>query len=237
MSKPIVAIDGPAGAGKSTVARGVADRLGYLYIDTGAMYRAIAWKVIQADVPISDHQAIVSLAVKTEVSLATVDGEQHVFADGEDISQAIRTPEATRASSPVSAIAGVRKRLVELQRSMASEGGVVMEGRDIGTVVFPNAEVKVFLTASADERARRRVLQMKEMGIEAEHEKIASEMRERDLRDSSRADAPLMQAPDAVLLDTDGMSVEQVIDAVVAIHDEKVDHETTKGRKRERESG
>lgn len=222
MKRPIVAIDGPAGAGKSTVAKGVADKLGYLYIDTGAMYRAIAWTVLKAGVSISDQKAVVAQAMRTDVSLATIEGEQHVFANGEDISQAIRTPEATRASSPVSAIPGVRKRLVDLQRKMASEGGVVMEGRDIGTVVFPNAEVKVFLTASAAERARRRVEQMKAMGLEADIERVAAEMRERDLRDSSRATAPLVQAADAVLLDTDGLSVEQVIDAIVAIHDKKV---------------
>jgi cytidylate kinase len=222
MTKPIIAIDGPAGAGKSTVAKAVADRLGYLYIDTGAMYRAVAWKALEANVPISDQQAVVALAMRTDVSLATINGEQHVFADGEDVSQAIRTPEATRASSPVSALPGVRKRLVELQRKMAADGGVVMEGRDIGTVVFPHAEVKIFLTATAEERARRRVEQMREMGIQADPAKIAAEMRERDLRDSSRADSPLQQAPDAVLLDTDGMSVEQVIDAIIAIHNQKV---------------
>lgn len=221
MSKPIVAIDGPAGAGKSTVARGVADRLGYLYIDTGAMYRAIAWKALEACVPINEQRAVVALALRTDVALATVDGEQHVFADGEDVSQAIRTAEATRASSAVSAIPGVRKRLVELQRNMAADGGVVMEGRDIGTVVFPNAQVKIFLTATAEERARRRVEQMREAGVEADPVKIAAEMRERDLRDSSRANAPLVQAPDAVLLDTDGMSIEQVIDAIIAIHRER----------------
>lgn len=222
MRKPVVAIDGPAGAGKSTVAKGVAERLGYLYIDTGAMYRAIACCVLRAGVPLTDHRAVVALAVKTEVTLSTIDGEQHVFADGEDVSGAIRTPEVTRASSPISAIAGVRKRLVDMQRRMGSEGGVVMEGRDIGTVVFPDAEVKVFLTASALERARRRVEQMKKMGVEADVEKTAAEMRERDLRDISRATAPLVQAPDAVLVDTDGMTVEQVIDAIVAIHEKRV---------------
>lgn len=234
MSRPIVAIDGPAGAGKSTVAKGVADRLGYLYIDTGAMYRAVAWKALEANVPISDQQAVVALAMRTDVSLATINGEQHVFADGEDVSQAIRTPEATRASSPVSALPGVRKRLVELQRNMAADGGVVMEGRDIGTVVFPHAEVKVFLTATAEERARRRVEQMREMGIKADPAKIAAEMRERDLRDSSRADAPLQQAPDAVLLDTDGMSVEQVIDAIVEIHNRKITQKGFSSRKQEK---
>lgn len=222
MNKPIIAIDGPAGAGKSTVARGVADKLGYLYIDTGAMYRAIAWKVIQAGISITDVKAIVTLANKIDVKLENSDDEQRVFADDEDVTQAIRTTEATRFSSPVSAIQGVRKRMVDLQRKMGEQGGVVMEGRDIGTVVFPNAEVKVFLTASADERARRRTEQLKEVGVEADQEQIATEIRERDLRDSSRVHAPLKQAPDAVLLDTDGMTVEQVIDAIITIHNEKV---------------
>jgi len=222
MNKPIIAIDGPAGAGKSTVAKGVAEKLGYLYIDTGAMYRAVAYKCLQAGIPISDVKAVVALAMRTEISLANVDGEPHVYADGEDVTQAIRSPEVTRASSPVSAVPGVRRRLVELQRNMAAAGGVVMEGRDIGTVVFPNAEVKVFLTASAEERARRRVKQMQESGIEADPDKIAAEMRERDLRDSSRTDAPLSVAPDAVVLDTDGLSVDQVIDAIIAIHNQKL---------------
>lgn len=222
MHKPIVAIDGPSGAGKSTVAKGVADRLGYLYIDTGAMYRAIAWKVLQADIPISDTKAIVSLAMRTQIRLTNIESEQHVFADEEDVSLQIRTPEATRTAAPVSAIPGVRKRLVELQRNLAAEGGVVMEGRDIGTVVFPDAEVKIFLTASAQQRANRRVAQMKEMGLEADPAQIAAEMRDRDLRDSSRADAPLVQASDAVLVDTDRMTVEQVIDAIVAIHDKTI---------------
>lgn len=218
MHKPIIAIDGPAGAGKSTVAKGVADRLGYLYIDTGAMYRAIAWKVLQAGIAVSDAKSVVALAMRTRIRLSIVDGEQHVFADGEDVSRQIRSPEATRAASPVSAIPGVRKRLVELQREMAEEGGVVMEGRDIGTVVFPNAQVKIFLTASAEQRAERRVKQMREMGLEADIKQIADEMRDRDLRDSSRADAPLTQAPDAILVDTDHMTVDQVIDAIVAVY-------------------
>ncbi len=231
MNNPIVAIDGPAGAGKSTVARGVADKLGYLYIDTGAMYRAIAYKALQAQIPISNQQAIVSLAMQTKITLVDIDGEQHIYADDTDITLDVRTPEVTRASSPISAIPGVRKRLVDLQRNMAQSGGVVMEGRDIGTVVFPNAEVKVYLTASADERARRRVDQMRQMGIEADEAKIAAEMRERDLRDSSRSAAPLTKAPDAVLLDTDGMSIDQVIDAIIAIHNQKVTQCSTQSAK------
>ncbi|MCE5314143.1 MAG: (d)CMP kinase [Armatimonadota bacterium] len=222
MSRPIIAIDGPAGAGKSTVARAVADRLGYLYIDTGAMYRVIALNVIREGIPLSDTAKISTLAKRTEIEFANIEGVQHVFSDDEDVTDAIRTPEATRLSSPVSAIQGVRKRLVELQRKMGEQGGVVMEGRDIGTVVFPNAEVKVFLTASVTERARRRCEQLREMGMEADVDKIASEIRERDLRDSSREHAPLKLAAGATLLETDNMSAEQVVDAIVGIHDEKI---------------
>ena len=222
MMKPIVAIDGPAGAGKSTIAQNVAQRLGYLYIDTGAMYRAVAWLVIEEKIPVSDQAKIAALAKQTDIHFSVIGGQQHVFANGEDLTEAVRSAQATRLSSPVSAIAAVRQRMVELQRQMGKEGGVVMEGRDIGTVVFPGADVKVFLTASAAERARRRADQLGDMGVEVDPEKVASELRERDLRDSSRTHAPLKQAPDAVLLDTDGMSVEQTVEAVMAIHDEKV---------------
>ena len=222
MSKPIIAIDGPAGAGKSTIAQTVADQLGYLYIDTGAMYRAVAWKVIENAIPLADHAKIVALANKLKLRFERIDSVQHIFTDGEDLTDAIRTPEATRLSSPVSAISGVRRKLVDIQRKIGEEGGIVMEGRDIGTVVFPNAEVKIFLTASAGERAHRRVLQLKEQGIEADIEQIAEEIRERDLRDSSRSHAPLKQAADAVLLETDSKTIEQVVDEVINIHNEKV---------------
>lgn len=222
MSSPIVAIDGPAGAGKSTVARMVADRLGYLYIDTGAMYRAVAHKVIEGGIPLSNHAKIAALARALDIRFETIDGEQHIFADAEDVTQAIRLPEATRLSSPVSAIQGVRKRLVEIQRAMGEQGGVVMEGRDIGTVVFPDAEVKIFLTASVAERAKRRAEQLKGMGVEAAVDQIASDIRERDLRDSSRRHAPLKQAPGATLVDTDNMNIEQTVDEIVRIHNQSV---------------
>ncbi len=225
MRRPIVAIDGPAGSGKSTVARMVADNLGYLYIDTGAMYRAVAWKVLRSGIPQSDHKAITGLAKKLDIRLERLDGEQRVLADGEDVTESIRTPEATRLSSPVSAIRGVRDRLVELQRKIGEKGGVVMEGRDIGTVVFPDAEVKVFLTASANERARRRTEELKAKGIEADVQQIAAEIAERDLRDSSRADAPLRQAVDAVLIETDRMTAEEVAARIVELHNEKVNEQ------------
>jgi cytidylate kinase len=219
MKRPIVAIDGPAGSGKSTVARLVAERLGYTYIDTGAMYRAVAVKSIEAAVELEDADGIVALAEGMEIGFCQMNGAQRVFADGMDVTTQIRTPEATRLSSPVSAIPGVRRRLVELQRKMSEAGGVVMEGRDIGTYVFPNAEVKVFLTASPEERARRRCLDLERAGVASDIEKVASDIRERDDRDSTRAMAPLRQAEDAELVITDGMSIEEVVEAVIAIHD------------------
>ncbi|MCX6345118.1 MAG: (d)CMP kinase [Armatimonadetes bacterium] len=222
MNKPIIAIDGPAGAGKSTVARMAADKLGYLYIDTGAMYRAVAYKALQAGTPLSDPAKIAHIARKLDIHFEMIENEQHIFADGEDITLAIRTADATRLSSPVSAIAGVRKRLVDLQRKMAENGGVVMEGRDIGTVVFPDAEVKIFLTASVTARAQRRADQLKEMGMKSDIEQIAADIRERDLRDSSRKHAPLKQAPGASLVETDNMTVEQVVDGIIAIHNKMV---------------
>jgi len=221
LRKPIIAIDGPAGSGKSTVAREVARRLGYVYIDTGAMYRAVAWRAIVEGIPITRPDAITALAERMDISFRRVDG-QRVIADSTDVTEAIRTPEVTQLSSPVSAIEGVRKRLVEMQREMGEGGGVVMEGRDIGTVVFPDAEIKIFLTASDDERARRRAAELEANGVSVDIELVAREMRERDLRDSTREHAPLRQADDAVRIDTDGMSIEDVVRAVLDIHDRKV---------------
>jgi len=219
-SRPIVAIDGPAGAGKSAIAQCVARRLGYTYVDTGAMYRAVAWKSLQEGAPLSEPRRIIVLAGAMSIRFDRTDG-QRIFADGVDVTEAIRTAEVTRLSSPVSAISGVRRRLVEMQREMGAAGGIVMEGRDIGTVVFPHAEVKVFLTASPEERARRRKLELNGKGIEADVEELAAQMRERDQRDSSRNDSPLKQAPDAIPIDTTNLSIDQVVERVVAIYKEK----------------
>lgn len=222
MRKPIIAIDGPAGSGKSTVAQGVAKRLGYLYIDTGAMYRAVAVKTLEAGIPLDEPDRIVELANRLNIYFRQVSGKQRIYADGDDVTEAIRTPEATRLSSPVSAIPGVRHRLVEVQRRMGAPGGAVMEGRDIGTYVFPNAEVKVYLTASAEERARRRCKDLEAAGLPADPRQVAADIRERDERDSTRAMAPLRQADDAVLINTDGLDIEQVVRAVIAVHDRRM---------------
>ena len=221
MRKPIIAIDGPAGSGKSTVAKQLANRLGYLYIDTGAMYRAVAWKSLQERIFLSEPDTITALAERMVIHFERTDG-QRIIVDDTDVTEAIRTPEVTQLSSPVSAIPGVRVRLVEMQRQMGREGGVVMEGRDIGTVVFPEAEVKVFLTASSEERARRRAVELAVKGVKTDISLVAKDMKERDTRDSTREHAPLKQAPDAIHIDTDGMSIEEVIQAVLRIHDGKV---------------
>ena len=222
MSRITIAIDGPSGAGKSTTARGLASRLGYAYIDTGAMYRAIAWKGLQAGVPIEDEEETTRLAESARITFEpTAEGTQRVLVDGQDVTDAIRDPEVTRLSSPVSAIPGVRRVLVAQQQAMGAGGGVVMEGRDIGTVVFPNAELKVFLTASDEERARRRWKEMMAKGVKLSLEEVLELQRERDARDSSRANSPLTPAHDSVQLVSDGMSLEQVIEQILQFAQER----------------
>ena len=212
-----VAIDGPAGAGKSTVAKQVARRLGYLYLDTGAMYRAAALRCVRGGIDPADAEACGEAAAAMRLEFAPgAAGVQRVLADGEDITDAIRTPEISALSSPVSKHPGVRLAMTGLQRKMGARGGVVMEGRDIGTVVYPDAEVKVFLTASAEERARRRAAERVAADVVADVTAILREINERDERDTTRAEAPLRQADDARLLVTDGLTPEQVIDAIVA---------------------
>jgi len=213
-----VAIDGPAGAGKSSAARAVARALGYTYIDTGAMYRAVALRALEHGIGLDRPDEIVELARTARIAFEPApDGGQRVVLDGHDVTDAIRTPEATRLSSPVSAIPGVRTVLVELQRQLGRGGGVVMEGRDIGTVVFPQAEVKVFLTASDEERARRRQAERVAAGAAATLEEVLKEQRERDARDSTRGVAPLRPAEDAIVLHTDGLSLEEVVERIVTL--------------------
>jgi cytidylate kinase len=210
----IVAIDGPAGAGKSTLARRVAVRLGYLYIDTGAMYRAVALSAIRRGVSLDEPLKLEQLALASQIELTP---DARVLLDGEDVSEAIRQPDISQAASKVSAVGGVRRALVELQRRMGETHSVVMEGRDIGTVVFPQAQVKVFLDADPAERAGRRVAELRQKGVEADPAAVEREMRERDHRDRTRSEAPLVQAPDAVYFDSTGHTPDEVEDALLQI--------------------
>lgn len=217
-----VAIDGPAGAGKSTLARRVAGELSYLHIDSGAMYRAATWLALEKNCDLKDQALIIDLISRTNIELAPAGKNIKVLVDGTDVSVAIRSPEVTRAVSTVSAIAGVRSILVKKQRQMSAAGGVVMDGRDIGTVVLPNAELKVFLTASPEIRAQRRLKDMKEMGRTADLETIIEDIKQRDLVDSTRATSPLKQADDAIPVDTDNYSEEEVCRVVVNLCREKI---------------
>ncbi|GAX89701.1 (d)CMP kinase [Effusibacillus lacus] len=215
-----VAIDGPAGAGKSTVAKKVAEKLGLIYIDTGAMYRAVTWKAIKSGIPPTDEKKITQLASSIHISFQSSDNQQKVYADGVDVTEQIRSAEVTGNVSKISAIPGVRARLVELQREMAQTRGVVMDGRDIGTFVLPDAEVKIFLTASLEERARRRTEELSNKGIQADPVEILKSIARRDEMDSTRDLAPLKKADDARIIDTTGLSIPEVVDRIVTIcHD------------------
>jgi cytidylate kinase len=213
-----VAIDGPAGAGKSTVARGVAHALGYTYVDTGAMYRAIALKVRRASAPESEWGA---LAEGANLHFRRGPDGQHTFLDGEDVDLAIRAPEISDWSSRVSADPRVRNALTAQMQRMAETVDVVMEGRDIGTVVLPRATLKIFLTAPAEERARRRTAELETKGRHVNYEEVLAEMRERDRRDTTRADAPLVKAADAVEVDTGGLTAIEVIAEIVRLAKER----------------
>ncbi len=217
----IVAIDGPAGSGKSSTARAVAERLNALFIDTGAMYRALALKSIRTGIN-PEESAFERVLQSSSVALQSVDDETVVLLDGEDVSGLIRSEDVSSMSSRVSKRPDVRARMVELQREVASThvtsgGWVVMEGRDIGTVVFPDADFKFFITASPEIRAHRRALQLREKGVEVDEDALLDDIRERDQRDSSRDVAPLMQAVDAVLVDTSGLSFEEQVENILAL--------------------
>jgi len=210
----VVAIDGPSGSGKSAVARRVAERLGYLYLDTGAMYRGVGVLAAEAGVSPDDEAAVVAVARKARLRF---DGGGRLLAGERDLSEAIRTLEAGELASRVSALPGVRRLLVEQQRALARERGVVMEGRDIGTNVFPDAAVKVFLTAKPDVRAGRRLLELRAAGGEVTFEEVLANVVERDRRDEERAVAPLRRAQDAVEVDTTALSLEEVVATVEGI--------------------
>ena len=207
-----IAIDGPAGAGKSTIARAVAQQLGYVYIDTGAMYRALAWKAIGLGIRISEEPAqVCAFLPDTKLELAYRDGEQYIFIDGQDVSQAIRTPEVSAGSSEIAVIPEVRAWLLDFQRDLASEHNCIMDGRDIGTKVLPDADLKIFLTATPEDRARRRYDELKLRGADISYRQVLLDMVARDKNDSERAASPLRQAEDAVRVDTTGNTLEQSI--------------------------
>ena len=210
----IVAIDGPAGAGKSTLAKRVAARLGFVYIDTGAMYRAVALWAQRSGIGWDDPLRLEQLALHADITLTP---DNHVLLNGEDVSQDIRLPAISQGASIVSAVPGVRRALVALQQKLGESASAVMEGRDIGTVVFPNAEVKIFLDASPRTRAERRVKDLAARGVHADLDSVIREMEERDLRDSTRPDSPLRQAPDAVFLDSSGLTESEVEEALLRI--------------------
>ena len=212
-----VAIDGPAGAGKSTLARRLAAEMGYIYVDTGAMFRTIGLYALRAGKDPKDNAAVNALLPEIELHFAFIDGEQHIYLKEEDVSTAIRTEEAGMAASAVGANPEVRAFLLELQRGMTKTQNVLMDGRDIGTVVLPDATVKIFLTASVEERAMRRFRELEQRGTPESYEKVLEEMRQRDFNDSHRAAAPLKQAEDAVLLDTTELDFQQSEEAILRI--------------------
>ncbi|RKJ07263.1 (d)CMP kinase [bacterium D16-54] len=210
-----IAIDGPAGAGKSTIARMAAGKLGFIYVDTGAMYRAIALFCLRQGILPKDEEAV-SLAVKeAQITISHVGGEQRIMLNGEDVSGQIRTEEVGNTASTVSAYPAVRAHLLGLQRNLAAGASVIMDGRDIGTCVLPDAETKIFLTASPSVRAMRRFKELKEKGIMCNLQEIEQDIIERDQRDTSRAAAPLKQAEDAVLVDGSDMTIDQVVNAIM----------------------
>lgn len=218
--KLIIAIDGPVGSGKSTLARRVAAMMGYIYIDTGAMYRAVALKAQRRGISFNASDALTSLAGETRIDLRANDATQQVFLDGEDVTGAIRTPEVAQAASKVAAVPGVRKVLVAEQRRAGERGGVVMEGRDIGSVVFPDAHLKIFLTASPEIRAERRWREHQQKGDVIDLARTLVEIHERDGRDSEREISPLVRAPDAVVVDSTAMEAEEVARLVVMLAEE-----------------
>lgn len=209
----IIAIDGPAGSGKSTVAKELAKKMKITYIDTGAMYRAVALKAIRSHVPMEDEQALDDMLSATEIDFS--DGK--IYLDGEYVEQEIRSAEVTQKVSPVSAIAKVRERMVEKQRAIAERRDCVLDGRDIGTVVFPFAEVKIFLSADVAVRAQRRMKENLEKGMQADYEQVKQSMIERDLADSTRAHSPLKKSEDAVEIDTSDQTVEEICQAIIQI--------------------
>lgn len=218
-----VAIDGPAGAGKSTIAKAAAKKLGFIYIDTGALYRTVGVNALRKGINMERNEEIAdTLTDELHIELKFENSQQHMYLNGEDVSEEIRTPEASMAASRVSAVPAVRAYLFDLQRNIANENNCLMDGRDIGTVVLPNADVKIFLTASAEVRATRRFKELQEKGIECNYDEVLSDMIKRDYDDSHRAIAPLKPAEDSITVDTSNFTLEQSIEAVIKTVEDKI---------------
>ena len=211
----IITIDGPAGAGKSTVSKALAKKLGYIYLDTGALYRALAHKALKAKISLEDTSELANLCSGTTVSLKNIDGKMLVLVDGEDIGNKIRTEEVGLAASKISAFAVVRQSLLNLQREAGLHGGIVAEGRDMGSIVFPHADYKFYLDANAEERIKRRYNELLAKGAEAEYQAIQKDMMARDHQDSKRKIAPLTASADAIIIDSTGLSVEGVVEKII----------------------
>lgn len=224
-----IAIDGPSGAGKSTISRKAAEKFGFIYVDTGAIYRTIGFAAKKYNVNADDTAAVINLLPKLSIELKYADnGEQHMFLDGCDVSYDIRLPDVSMLASKVSAIPEVRAYLVEMQRNMARNHDVVMDGRDIGTVILPNADIKIFLTASVTDRAHRRYDELCSKGIAKSFDEVLEEMKQRDNQDMERTAAPLKAADDAIVVDTSGNSLEKSIDIVCRIISEKIERKAGK---------
>ena len=216
-----IAIDGPAGAGKSTIAKEIAKKINFVYVDTGAMFRSMALYLLNNNIDPENEELVSNSCPDMDITITYVDGEQQVILNGENVSGKIRTEEVGKTASTIAKYGAVRTKLLELQRALASKEQVIMDGRDIGTAVLPNAELKVYLTASSDERARRRVKQLEENGMAADFEEIKADIIKRDEQDMNREIAPLKQADDAILVDSSDMSVEEVIDHIVSLYQER----------------
>lgn len=218
-----IAIDGPSGAGKSTIARAAAKRFGFIYVDTGAIYRTVGLAAYRGGVDRRDESAVEALLPQLEIAMRYTDtGEQHMYLNGEDVTALIREPEISICASDVAALPAVRAFLMELQRRMARENSVIMDGRDIGTVVLPGAEVKIFLTASAEARARRRLLELEQKGIKQSFDEVLRDIKYRDEQDSHRAAAPLKKAEDAIAVDTSELNFDESLELVVKIIRQKL---------------